>query len=173
LKIYIVGSVASGKSTLAKRISKKTNILYHSLDEVVHQLDKYSQWGNSKRPTEERDLIFSSIMQKDNWIIEDVGRPCFEEGFKQAETIILLEPSTVVRNQRIILRWIRQNLGIEKCVYKPNLNMLRCMLQWSKDYDLGKDKLKERLTPYQNKVIILKSNRCINHYVSTNKRFPK
>ena len=36
MKIYIVGAVASGKSTLAKKLSKIWDIPYQSLDEVVH-----------------------------------------------------------------------------------------------------------------------------------------
>lgn len=168
LKIYIVGSIASGKSTLAKRISERTKIKFYGLDEVVHRSDNSSPWGNVKRPIEERNAIFSSIIQKENWIIEDVGRPCFEEGFKQADTVIILEPSTAVRNLRIITRWIKQNLCIEKCLYTPSLSMLKCMLKWSKDYDLEKDKLKERLTPYKNKVVSLKVNKEIRDYLKVN-----
>ena len=43
--------------------------------------------------------------------------------------------------------------------------MLKCMLRWSKDYDLGKDKLKERISPYQEKVVILKNNKNISKYI--------
>lgn len=34
-KIYILGSVASGKTTLAKNLSIKTNIKYYELDNVI------------------------------------------------------------------------------------------------------------------------------------------
>ncbi len=166
MKIYIVGSIASGKSTLAKQIAKMTNVEFYGLDNVVHQPDKSNPWGNSKRSIEERDAMFNSIIQKDNWVIEDVGRPCFEEGFRQANKIVLLEIANLVRNFRIILRWIKQNLGIEKCIYKPNYNMLKCMLQWSKDYDLGKDKLKERLYPYKDKVVILSNYKDIKSFLN-------
>ncbi len=79
MKIYIVGSVFSGKSTLAKKLFK-------------------------------------------------------------ANIIVLLEIPTIIMNYRIIKRWIKQRLGIEKCIYGPKYEMLKCMLKWSKDYDLGKDK---------------------------------
>lgn len=36
MKIYITGSVASGKSTLARRISQIIEIPCYHLDEVVH-----------------------------------------------------------------------------------------------------------------------------------------
>ncbi|MBM6839378.1 DNA topology modulation protein FlaR, partial [Clostridium saudiense] len=34
MKIYIVGAVSSGKSTLAKKLSKELKIPYKSLDDV-------------------------------------------------------------------------------------------------------------------------------------------
>lgn len=165
MKIYIVGSVSSGKSTLAKKMSVILKILYQSLDEIVHISDKSNTLGNRKRPTEERDNLFYSIIQRPSWIIEDTGRPCFEEGLKMADTIILLEISPKIRNYRIIKRWIKQRLGIEECIYNPRYQMLKCMLQWSKDYDEGKDNLKDRLSPYKEKVITLKNNKDINVFL--------
>ncbi len=97
MKIYIVGSVSSGKSTLAKKLSETLRIPYRSLDEVVHIPDKSNPWGNRKRKVEERDKLFYSVIQQPKWIIEDVGRACFEEGLKKADKIILLEISTKIR----------------------------------------------------------------------------
>lgn len=163
MKIYIVGSVSSGKSTLAKKLSEVLHIPYKSLDEVVHIPDKSN---HRKRQATERDNLFYSIIQQKDWIIEDVGRPCFEEGFKKADTIILLEISIKIRNYRIIKRWIKQRLGIEKCTYNPRYEMLKCMFQWSKDYDTGKDKLKDRISSYHEKVIILRNNKDINTFIN-------
>ena len=165
MKIYIVGSVASGKSTLAKKMSKSLRVLYQSLDEIVHISDKTNPWGNRKRPIEERDNLFYSVIQQPSWIIEDTGRPCFEVALKMADTIILLEISPRLRNYRIIKRWIKQRLGIEKCIYKPRYKMLKCMLQWSKDYDEGKENLKDRISPYKEKVITLKNNKDIHVFL--------
>ncbi|MGF7059689.1 adenylate kinase family enzyme [Brassicibacter mesophilus] len=66
MKIYIVGSVSSGKSTLAKKLSESLNIPYKSLDEVVHIPDKSYSWGNRKRKVEERDKLFYSVIQQPN-----------------------------------------------------------------------------------------------------------
>jgi len=165
MKIYIVGAVSSGKTALARKLSEKLNIRYQSLDEVVHIPDKSNPRGNRKRQLEERDNIFYSVIQQSMWIIEDTGRPCFVEGLKVADTIVLLEVPTRIRNYRIIKRWVKQRLGIEKCIYNPNLNMLKCMLQWSKDYDLGIDNLKERISTYQEKVIVIKNDGEINKFI--------
>lgn len=119
MKIYIIGSVSSGKSTLAKKLSKAIDIPYISLDEVVYISDKTNPWGNRKRQVEERDKLFYSIMQQPKWIIEDAGRSCFEKGLNKADIIVLLEIPTKIRNYRIIKRWIKQRLGIKKCIYNP------------------------------------------------------
>jgi len=159
-------AVSSGKTTLARKLSEKLNIQYQSLDEVVHIPDKTNPWGNRKREVEERDKIFYSIIQQSMWIIEDTGRPCFAEGLKVAELIVLLEVPKRIRNYRIIKRWVKQRLGFEKCLYNPNFIILKCMFHWSKDYELGIDNLKERISPYQEKVIVLKNNREIKNFIS-------
>jgi adenylate kinase family enzyme len=165
MKIYIVGSISSGKSTLAKKMSKSLKIPYQSLDEIVYATDKSSPWGNRKRPVEERNNLFYTVIQQPCWIIEDTGRPCFEVGLRMADTIVLLEISSKLRNYRIIKRWIKQRLGIEKCIYNPTYEMLICMLQWSKDYDEGKENLEDRIFPYKEKVITLRNNMDINVFI--------
>lgn len=166
MRLYIVGSVASGKTTLAIRLSKITGIHYTALDEIVHKPDMSSKWGNNKRTIEERDEMFSLILHQENWIIEDTGRSCFSEGLKQADKIVLLDTSPLTRKCRIIFRWIKQRIGIENCSYIPSYVMLKSMFRWSKEYDNGKDGLHERIKPYQNKTIVLCNNNDVNKYIS-------
>jgi adenylate kinase family enzyme len=165
MKIYIVGAVASGKSTFARQLSGHLEIPYYSLDEIVHIPDKSNPWGDRKRTVEERDNLFYSIINQNDWIVEDTGRPCFEEALKVADTIILLEISAKTRKFRIIERWIKQRLRIEQCSYKPRYKMLKCMLQWSKDYDAGRDDLKGRIVHYEEKVIIIRNNKDIKEFL--------
>ncbi len=167
MKIYIVGSVACGKSTLAKKLSERLRIPYLSLDELVHIPDKSNPSGSRNRDVEERNNLFCDTIQQKEWIIEDIGRPCFENGLKEADTIILLEISGKIRNYRIIKRWIKQRLGIERCIYNPRYKMLKCMLKWSKDYDTGKDKLKDRISIYQEKVITIRNNKEISEFLES------
>jgi len=141
------------------------DIPYKSLDEVVYEPDKSSVWGNKKRPAEERDRMFNRIVQQENWIVEDVGRPCFSEGLKQADMIILLEIPLRIRKRRIALRWIKQRLGIEKSLYAPRYEMLKCMLGWAKGYDAGKDELFERLIPYGDKLVVLQNQKETDDFI--------
>lgn len=166
MKIYIVGAVASGKSTFARQLSEQLGIPCHSLDEIVHTSDSTNPWGNRKRSVEERDSLFYAILNQEDWIIEDTGRPCFEEALKAADTVILLEIAARTRRYRIIKRWIKQRLGIEQCIYKPGYQMLKWMFKWSRDYDTGVDNLKERIVRYKEKTVTLKNNKEIRLYLT-------
>ena len=132
-KIYIIGPVGSGKSTLAKALSKKMNIKYYELDMVI--------WDENerKRTDEEVKEIFDGIMSQDSWIIEDVGRKTFSEGFKQADVVyyIDLKPSLIYK--RCIMRWIKQKLGKEEYNYKPTLKGLKDMLGWARSNTKKRD----------------------------------
>ena len=67
-KIYIIGPVGSGKTTLSKLLSKKYNIKKHELDKIVWDDDN----GNTKRTDKEINRLFNSIINDKAWIIEDV-----------------------------------------------------------------------------------------------------
>lgn len=168
MKIYIVGSVSSGKSTLAKKLSEELNIPYTSLDNVVYEIDLSNPRSNTKRTDLERDKLFNFITDENNWIIEDVGRSCFKDGLKKADKIILLDTNKYIRNYRIVKRFMKQKLGIEKCSYTPNFKMLSLMLQWSKNYDSGKDKLKSKISIYEEKVIVLRNTNDIKNLIFKN-----
>lgn len=165
MKLYITGSVASGKSTLAKRISEKTGVPCYSLDEIVHQKDGSQPIGNHKRTPEERDSLFAQILGQPSYIIEDTGRPCFEGGMRQVNNIILLDTPLYIREYRIVRRYIRQKLGIEKCAYRPSIEMMRHMFRWAKDFDKNTDGVRNRTMQYNGKTIILKSKRDIEIYL--------
>lgn len=166
MKIYIIGSVASGKSTLARRISQITNIPCDHLDEVVYIKDPSQPQGNRKRPIKERETIFNNILSRENYIIEDAGRAYFIDGLKKADTVIFLDIPLFVRQKRILVRFIKQNLGFEKCIYKPNINMLKAMFRWVKDFDLNKDGTKGRIALFKDKTLILCNNKDINKYLN-------
>lgn len=165
MKLYIVGSVASGKSTLARRISMKTGIPCHHLDEIVYVEDPTDSWGDRKRTIDERDALFAGILAEPHYIMEDAGRDCFIDGMRQADMIVLLEIPLRVRRRRILFRWIKQNLGIEKCIYKPQWAVLKSMFKWAKNYDKGIDGTKARVSLFSDKTIVLHNNREINAYL--------
>ena len=60
-KIYIIGPVGSGKTTLARKLSKEYNIASYELDKIVWDDDN----GNIKRSDEEIKILFNEIITKD------------------------------------------------------------------------------------------------------------
>ncbi len=66
-KIHIIGSVGSGKTTLARNLSRKYNIPYYELDNVVWKRHKSE---DIRRSDEERDEYLDNIIRSDRWIIE-------------------------------------------------------------------------------------------------------
>lgn len=164
MKIYITGSVASGKSTLARRLSAVSGIPCWHLDDVVYEKDPTGEWGNRKRPPEVREKQFAAILAGD-YIIEDTGRECFLEGMRRAEQIIVLEIPRRVRYRRILLRHIKQVLGVEKSTYRPSLEMVRYMFRWARNFDTGADGVKARIAPFGEKTVTLHSEKEIKAFL--------
>jgi len=165
MKIYITGSVGSGKSTLARRAAAVLGVSPCELDSVVYVPDPNEDSGNRKRPVEERDALFESVLAGGSWVMEDAGRACFLKGMDQADQVVLLEPPPLVRDFRILRRWVRQRQGREACGYIPDFEMLRLMFRWRRNYDSGKDGLKGRLAPYEDKLVRLTSNREVQQWL--------
>jgi adenylate kinase family enzyme len=154
-KIYIIGSVASGKTTMAKKLSSLYNIPWYELDNVVHIR---LPGGGRRRLPEEINYEFNKIINNEKWIIEGVFRECFNEGFDKAETIIVLNTPPYKRKYRIAKRWLRQRFKLEKSDYAPTMKMLLSMYRWSKGFEKSKNNILKILEPYKDKVVLLNDN---------------
>lgn len=130
----------------------------------MYEQDPARPGADRKRGREARDGIFRSILSRRGWILEDAGRKCFEQGFREADRILLLEPPARVRRFRILRRWVRQRMGAEPCRYVPDPAMLLRMFRWSAGYDAGADGLKKRLEPYREKVLVLRTGREMREF---------
>lgn len=134
-KIYIIGPVGSGKTTLARTLSKKLNIKYHELDKIVWDDDA----GNRKRNPVEIKKLFDDILNDENWIIEDVGRDIFKRGISEADIVYYLDLAPTKIYIRITTRWIKQKLHLETYNYRPTLKGLKEMYKWAQNDLLKKD----------------------------------
>lgn len=89
MKIRIIGAPWSGKTSLAKNISKNTNIPILHLDDVIY-VTKYIK----KRTKEDRkNMVEKYLWENDNRIIEWTAFAPYRESFEQADQIIYLEKS--------------------------------------------------------------------------------
>lgn len=157
-KVLIIGSVASGKTTLAKLLSEKLNTPWYELDSVVYHQTAFERY---KRTAAEQVKVIIEIDQNGDWIFEGVDRQSYQCLFDMADTIIFLDTPLWKRKIRIFIRFLKQNLRIEKCNYTPDLKMLKMMYQWTKDFENDRSKLEAKLQLLKSKVI-----RLYNHNVS-------
>lgn len=159
MKILIIGIVASGKTTLAKKLSKEYNIKHYEIDLIVHD-DK----DNYKRTNEEQQNLIKRINENDNWIIEGTLRKNLFNLLQLADIIIYLDIPLIVRKRRILTRFIKQKLRIEKSNYKPDLKMLKNMYKWTKDFEKNKKEFENTISKSGKKIIVLKSKKEIESF---------
>lgn len=158
MKILIIGSVASGKTTLAKIISNKTKIKHYEIDSIVHD-----DFNKRKRTIEEQINIISEINKKDNWIIEGTLRKNLYFLLDFADKIIYLNVKLNKRKIRIFTRFIKQKIGIEECKYKPDINMLKMMYKWTSEFEKEKTIFEQKLTKYIEKLDIINNIKDIDN----------
>lgn len=162
MKLDIIGSVASGKTTLAKRISQEYKIPYYEKDNVVWMRTAN---GDVKRTEEARDKLFNSIISQDNWIVEGSPRKCLKESFKCCDYIIVLDLPIFVRLKRVFYRWIRQKIGIEKYNSKPTMKFLYYNIKWVLEFSKIRYSLIEELKKYKSSVVIFNNNKDAYEFI--------
>lgn len=150
-KIYIIGPVGSGKTTLAKHLSKKYNIPYFELDKVV-----YDDFIGMKRSSFEIDNIFSDILKEEEWIIEDVGRDVFHLGIVEADMVYYLDVPGFILYKRCFFRWIKQRIGFMEYSYYPTISSLFQMFEWISLGESRKQKKLDFITKSSNNYKVLK-----------------
>lgn len=157
MKLVICGSVGSGKTTTAKRLSAIWDTPAFSGDSVTYgyAVDSVpAEDGRFKRTEEEQAEVIDGILGYDAWIFEGVYRPAQRALFDAADRIVLLDVPFRVRRRRILMRWVKQKLHIEHADYAPNFRMLRNMLRWNRDFEDGTDKTRTVLSSdYADKVL--------------------
>ncbi|MFM9276907.1 P-loop NTPase family protein [Paenibacillus jiagnxiensis] len=158
-KVLIIGIVASGKTTLAKRLSEIIKVPWYELDSIVHHR---TETGRYQRTTDEQIEVIKDIDKIGEWIFEGTDRPSYRCLFEMADTIIFLDTPLWKRRIRILTRFLKQNLGIEKCNYKPDIKMLRMMYKWTRDFEENRGDFESRLQLYKEKVIRLNDNNHLN-----------
>lgn len=162
-RIHIIGSVGSGKTTLARILSDQLNIPYFELDNIFWER---RATGDVKRTEQDRDEYLSKIISSESWIIEGVhhqwGSPCLQN----ADLILFLDVNLFTRSSRIIKRFLMQKLGIEKANYRPTLKILKDLYKYNTVFEnKSKPEIFAMLGPHKNKLIILKNNIEMINYI--------
>ncbi|RFZ78770.1 hypothetical protein DS742_11705 [Lacrimispora amygdalina] len=154
MKILIFGSVASGKTTLAIKISEELSIIYYEGDCIAWGFPNEKRY---KRSDQEQKEIIDKIDENSSWIIEGTYRESQKILYDLADKIIFLDTPLYIRIYRIIFRFIKQKIGYEKSNYKPTYDMLKHMFKWTNDFERNRNFHKNRLIKYEKKLIWIKS----------------
>ena len=135
-KKNIVALHQNGKTQT--ELSKEYGIPHFDLDDI--------QWENSsgsygiKTPPERRTELLNEILSLDDWIIEGVYYAWCQSTFEQADRTILLDVPKSTCKRRIIMRFIKRRLGLEKG-RNETFKSLRALLKWTDKFYL--DNMKE------------------------------
>lgn len=162
MKIEIIGSVASGKTTLARNLSLKCQAPFYEKDNIVWERTSN---GDRKRSAAERDRIFREIIERDHWIVEGSPRKNLRESLEHCDYIILLDVKTHIRLFRAFKRWIRQRRGLEKYNSKPTLLFLFYNLKWIFEYNSLRKELIRSLSVYGDKFKIFDSSEKVLEFI--------
>ncbi|SFG48620.1 DNA topology modulation protein FlaR [Sporolactobacillus nakayamae] len=164
-RIYIIGSVGSGKTTLARRIAAKTGITAYELDNVVWERHPD---GDRRRASAERDCVLQGILQENSWIVEGAHHDTWVLPImQQADQIIFLNLPNRIILYRIMKRFIRQKTGIEKANYRPTFHIFRRMFQWNAQFQTkGIPQVLHNLDPFRDKTVILRTDKDLKEVVS-------
>ena len=159
-KIYIFGGTGSGKTTLAKKLSNKLKIPYHSTDDFIYK----NNW-ESKYTENQRDKKLKEFSNKKKWIIEGVHKSDWIlPAFIKAELIIMLSLPKYILLTRILKREIKRKF--QKKLRKTNLKETIKLMKWAHIYKKDNFIHHQRLIKeHKKEVIILKNKNQINKFL--------
>jgi len=153
MKIRIIGGPGSGKTYLAKRLSKEYGVPHYDLDDL--QWDNSADGYGTKRDPAERGAMLDGIMRNGDWIIEGVYYAWCGRTFEEADKIYLLSVPRRKYRRRIIRRFIRRKLGLEKGK-KETLKSLSALLKWADKFQRENlIEIRKLLEAYPEKVVEL------------------
>ncbi|KQL37447.1 hypothetical protein [Psychrobacillus sp. FJAT-21963] len=164
MKIYIIGSVGSGKTTLARKVACKLQVTHFETDNFVwtRQLT-----GDIRNEPEVRDHLLLEAIHRDTWVIEGVHIDWTDEGLQAADQIVFLDIPFRIRTRRIVLRFIRQLLKIEKANYHPTFTIFRRMFKWNKYFeDEMKPAFLVKFNKYEKKVHWLQTDKEVEGWLN-------
>ena len=163
MKIHIIGCSGSGKTYLAKKLSDKYHISHFDLDDI--QWDDNAQGYGVKMAPEKRNALLQGMLYNEEWIIEGVYYAWVQQSFDEADIIYVLDMPKYLYKTRIIIRFVKRKLGIQKGK-KETLESVGNLLKWTDTFQSKNLKeIKRILEKYDSKVIWISSKKDIQKII--------
>ena len=164
MKIHIIGCSGSGKTYLANALSKKYNISHFDLDDI--QWDNNAKEYGKKRTLDERNALLQEILyNNDEWIIEGVYYAWVHQCFDEADKIYVLDMPGYLYKSRIIMRFIKRKLGLQKGK-KETLKSVYNLLKWTETFqNKNLKEIRSILDRYDNKVVWLSRKKDVEKII--------
>ncbi len=158
-KIRIIGTSGSGKTFLAKNLSKKLKLPHYDLDDI-YWIKKFTKKTSKKLRKEKAD----KLANKKKWIIEGIFGSWTINSLKKADLVIWLKTSSIKR----VIRILKRNLKNEK--ENETIKDAIKLAKYSLKYRFGKGSQshsahKELFNKYKINYITLKSNKQITKFL--------
>ena len=165
MKIAIIGYSGAGKSTLAQKLSQLYSIPKLHMDTLQFQPD----WQDSDRDwmkAEMKNFLTNHL----NWVIDGNYSWCYyEERMREADQIIFLNFSPWTCLLRAFKRYLKYRGQVREsmatgCKEQFNWEFIRWIL-WDGRTKSAKERYKGILETYPEKVIVLRSQKEMDHFL--------
>jgi len=151
-RIHIIGGPGSGKSYAALQLSRLLGIPAYDLDELFW--DRAAPSYGVRAPAAERNARLAAITQEEIWIIEGVYYGWLGPSFERADRIFVLRPHVLLRDWRIVKRFVLRKCGVRPTKREDLLGLYR-LIRWNHQY--GANNLRqalEWLREFEDKIIV-------------------
>jgi len=153
-KVYIIGPEASGKSTLARVLSKKLKIKHYDLDDVV-----WKRRYDEKRTKKLRLKKLNLIIKKKKWIIEGIFGGWTEPVFKSSDLVIVLNLDYSILIKNLLKRSLFKRFKYEK--EKTNIKQTLKLVKHVKKY-----RFRDHVKSYSGHKKLINKHNC--NYIKIN-----
>lgn len=159
-KIFIVGGIGSGKTTLANKLSNILHIKTYELDDIAYKKRETYE----KYKPKERNKKVKVILEKKKWIIEGFySRSWIYPIYRKADVVIILNIKPSISKKRVILRFLKRKFfSKRKASLKKTIGLLKYVEEYPKKYFKIQKETAKKLS---KRMIILKNNSEIREFL--------
>ncbi|MBT3866066.1 hypothetical protein HOF78_03120 [Candidatus Woesearchaeota archaeon] len=159
-RVRIIGTSGTGKTYVAKKLSKILNISHYDLDEIFWKR-KYDQ----KRTVPEREKLCLELTKKRKWVLEGVYGSWSESSIQKADLVVLLDVNLFLAIWRIIKRYFKRKGTCRESIGNM-IYLVNYVRKYKKRSDTASHKTHvELINKHKVEVIVLKNKKDVKEFL--------